>query len=256
MKEELTAMRLDKFLSEMMPGSRSQVKALIRSGQVSVNGSIVKSPEQKVDETKDLIRVQGEELTYRKYVYYMLNKPAGVVSATRDNVSRTVLELLKDTDRRLDLFPVGRLDKDTEGLLLLTNDGELAHRLLSPKKHVDKTYHVTAAQPMSAQDLRRLEEGVDIGEERLTRPATVRTFPAKEENAGIEVMEGRLPENEILLTIQEGKFHQVKRMLSAVGNSVTALKRVSFAGLLLDPSLQPGEYRELTMQEVERLHEN
>lgn len=247
-------MRLDKFLSEMKPGSRSQLKELIRSGQVSVNGSIVKSPEQKVDETKDLIRVQGEELTYRKYVYYMLNKPTGVVSATRDNVSRTVLDLLKSTDRRLDLFPVGRLDKDTEGLLLLTNDGELAHRLLSPKKHVDKTYHVTAAQPLSAEDIRRLEEGVDIGEERPTRPATVQPFPPEDEAKGADFPENAVG-NEILLTIHEGKFHQVKRMLAAVGNSVTALKRVSFAGLLLDPSLQPGEYRELTMQEVALLHE-
>lgn len=247
-------MRLDKFLSEMKPGSRSQLKELIRSGQVSVNGSIVKSPEQKVDETKDLIRVQGEELTYRKYVYYMLNKPAGVVSATRDNVSRTVLDLLKSTDRRLDLFPVGRLDKDTEGLLLLTNDGELAHRLLSPKKHVDKTYHVTAAQPLSAEDIRRLEEGVDIGEERPTRPATVQPFPPEDETKQADFPENASG-NEILLTIHEGKFHQVKRMLAAVGNSVTALKRVSFAGLLLDPSLQPGAYRELTMQEVALLHE-
>lgn len=232
-------MRLDKFLCEMNLGTRSQVKALIKQGQITVNGSPAFSPEQKIDEAADTVCYQGKPVSYEKFSYFMLNKPAGVVSATRDNTAPAVTELLNREDRRPGLFPVGRLDKDTEGLLLLTNDGELAHRLLAPKKHVDKTYLVTPENELSGEDILRLEEGVDIGEDRPTLPGRVQ----------------RLEDGKILLTIHEGKFHQVKRMLQAVDNRVAALKRVSFGGLSLDEKLKPGEYRKLTKDEVEILHE-
>ena len=233
-------MRLDKFLCELNIGSRSQVKELIRHGKVSVNNTVVKTADLKIDESKDIVCVQGQTLSYRKFYYYMLNKPAGVVSATQDNLSDTVIGLLRPEDRRADLFPVGRLDKDTEGLLLLTNDGALAHRLLSPGRHVDKTYHVTIEHALTAQDIQRLEQGVDIGEDEPTLPARV------------EILS---PETELLLTIHEGKFHQVKRMLFAVNNLVTALRRTDFGGLKLDGTLAPGEYRPLSEEEVEVLHE-
>lgn len=233
-------MRLDKFLCELNIGSRSQVKELIRRGKISVNNTVVKTADLKIDEKKDIVCVQGQTLSYRKFYYYMLNKPAGVVSATQDNLSDTVIGLLRPEDRRADLFPVGRLDKDTEGLLLLTNDGALAHRLLSPGRHVDKTYHVTIEHALTAQDIQRLEQGVDIGEDEPTLPARV------------EILS---PETELLLTIHEGKFHQVKRMLFAVNNLVTALRRTDFGGLKLDGTLAPGEYRPLSEEEVEVLHE-
>lgn len=233
-------MRLDRFLCELNIGSRSQMKELIRSGQISVNGSIAVRPERKIDENKDEICLSGKRLSYQKYFYYLLNKPSGVISATKDRLSETVLELLTPEDRRQDLFPVGRLDKDTEGLLLLTNDGALAHRLLSPTRHVDKTYHVTIAHSLSAQDIQHLETGVDIGEKQPTLPATVQLLPTG---------------TEFLLTIHEGKFHQVKRMLQAVGNQVTALRRTAFGGLVLDEGLKSGAYRALTEEEVKLLYE-
>ncbi len=232
-------MRLDKFLCEMNIGTRSQVKTLVRQGHVTVNGAVVKSADVKINETADIVCFRGEPLVFREFVYYMLNKPDGVVSATKDNLSKTVVELLELKDRREDIFPVGRLDKDTEGFLLLTNDGALAHRLLAPGKHVNKTYAVGLEKPLQPEDVSRLEEGVDIGEKHLTRPAVV------------EILE----EKKILLTIHEGKFHQVKRMLQAVGNSVVSLMRVSFGPLSLDETLLPGEYRELTQEEVQKLHD-
>lgn len=228
--------RLDKFLCDCRIGTRSQVKDAIRQGLVSVNGSIIKKADIKIEENKDTVALRGQPLSYRRYAYYMLHKPAGVVSATMDNTAPTVLSLLKEvTDK--DLFPAGRLDKDTTGLILLTNDGELAHRLLSPKKHVDKTYLVGLRMPLKEEDIHRLEAGVSIGEEELTLPARV------------QVLEDCL----ILLTIQEGRFHQVKRMLKAVDNEVISLKRISFGPLTLDESLAPGQYRELTDAEISAL---
>ncbi len=231
-------MRLDKFLCEMNIGTRSQVKSYVKQGLITLNGSICKSADTKLNELEDIVTYKGEVLRYQPFHYYMLNKPRGVVSATRDNVSKTVLELLPPECRK-NIFPVGRLDKDTEGLLLLTDDGELAHKLLAPSKHVDKTYLVTIKEPLSPNACQTLEEGVDIGEDALTRPAKVE-IQSKEQ---------------ILLTIHEGKFHQVKRMLKAVNNEVTALKRVRFGRINLDESLNPGEYRELTNVEVTLLHE-
>lgn len=226
-------MRLDKFLSETGAGTRSQVKACIRQGQVQVNGSVEKDAGRRVDEYGDSILLNGRPLSYFRYGYFMLNKPAGVVSATRDKLSETVLSLLPENSFT-DLFPAGRLDKDTEGLLLITNDGALAHNLLSPKKHVDKTYLAEIERPLSETDIQRLSEGVDIGEEKITMPAKVQV----------------LSETQILLTIREGRFHQVKRMLQAVDNRVLGLKRISMGTLVLDELLKPGECRPLTEEEI------
>lgn len=232
-------MRLDKFLCEMNIGTRSQVKDYIKHGYVTVNSSAAQKPDMKIDENNDKISFRGEELSFEKNVYYMLNKPAGVVSATKDNTADTVLSLIDDNTRK-DIFPVGRLDKDTEGLLIITNDGELAHRLLSPKKHVDKTYLVKTAALVSTDDAERLETGIDIGDDKPTASAKVEI----------------LSDDQILLTIHEGRFHQVKRMLKAVDNEVIYLKRISFGKLTLDESLRPGDSRRLTEAEVKLLHES
>lgn len=231
---------MDKFLCDRNIGTRSQVKTYIRQGLVTVNGKPAMAADLKIDESSDLVAFQGRELHSRGFVYYMLNKPQGVVSATQDNTAKTVVELLKDCNLpRHGVFPVGRLDKDTEGLLLITDDGELAHRLLSPKRHVDKTYLVTAEHPISPEDIEKLEQGVDIGDERATLPAKV----------------SLKTDSVFYLTIHEGRFHQVKRMLQAIDNRVLALKRTEFGGITLDEGLKPGKYRELTEQEVAKLHE-
>lgn len=228
--------RLDKLLCECKIGTRSQVKELLKKGQVTVNGEIMRRPETKVEETTALLCVQGREYRYRKFVYYMLHKPAGVVSATTDRREKTVLDLMQEIPVR-DLFPVGRLDKDTEGLLLITNDGRLAHNLLAPGKYVEKTYLVESATPLSKSARKMLENGVDIGENILTRPAVL-------------VQKG---ETTWLLTITEGRYHQVKRMFEAAGSKVVHLKRLRMGTLELDEKLRPGEYRELTETEREAL---
>lgn len=218
-------------------GSRSQVKNFIKKGQIKVNGQLVKSGDLKIDEENDNIDYNGQKLLYKKYVYYMLHKPAGVVTATQDNHDKTVMDLLDPSVRKKDLFPVGRLDKDTEGLLMITNDGELAHKLLSPKRHVDKTYLTELAFPIQEQALKALEEGVDIGEENPTLPAKA----------------VKVSEKSIKLTIHEGKFHQVKRMLKAVDNEVIYLKRLTFGSLILEDTLEAGKYRLLSEYEVRNL---
>ena len=230
--------RLDKFLCEMEIGTRSQVKDIIKKGMVSVNGEIIKKADFKFDENAVKVCVKEKELFYQKFYYYMLNRPAGVVSATMDNHDKTVLDLLKEAPGK-DLFPVGRLDKDTEGLLLITNDGELSHNLLSPKKHVDKTYLVETAAIVTEEMVGQLKQGVDIGEDKMTLPAKVKL----------------LEDKKIELTIMEGKFHQVKRMLKAVGNEVVYLKRLSMGSLTLDSDLNLGEYRSLTKEEITQLKE-
>ena len=229
--------RLDKFLAQMNMGTRSEVKNAIRKGRVTVNGEICKNADVKIDEIADVVCFENTQICYEKYVYFMLNKPAGVVSATKDNHDKTVLDLLQGENLQ-DVFPVGRLDKDTEGLLLLTNDGELAHKLLSPRKHIPKTYFVRTKEVVTKDQLEMLERGVDIGEDTLTLPAQAEM----------------IAEKEIFLTIYEGKFHQVKRMLKAVGNEVVYLKRQKMGNLLLDETLKLGEYRKLTTEEIEILN--
>jgi len=229
-------LRLDKYLADMGIGTRSEIKTWIRKGRVKINGEIYNKPETKVDLQLDEIHFDERKISYVEYVYYMLHKPAGVVSATIDNVSTTVMELIEDTQGK-ELFPVGRLDKDTEGLLLITNDGELAHQLLSPKKHVDKVYYARVKGKVTSEDGKAFEQGVDIGEESITMPAKLKIILSDEIS-------------EIELTLQEGKFHQVKRMFEAVDKEVIYLKRLSLGGLCLDESLAPGEYRELTQEEI------
>ena len=231
--------RLDKFLADMGYGTRSEVKKEITKGNVKINGLSVRKPETKIDTEKDEVMYREQPAAYEKYEYYMLNKPAGVISATTDKKEKTVLDLIGEKQRK-DLFPVGRLDKDTEGLLLITNDGELAHRLLSPKKHVDKVYYVRVQGELAEEDIRRLAEGIDIGEEKLTLPARL-----------VIRKNGQFSEAEI--TIQEGKFHQVKRMFHALGKEVVYLKRLSMGTLVLDGNLKPGEYRKLTKEERDGL---
>lgn len=232
-------LRLDKYLADAGVGTRSQVKQMIRKGQIAINGETVKNPDQKVDGEKDKIEVMGKEIRYQKYRYLLLHKPSGYVSATEDKKEQTVLSLLPE-ELRKDLFPVGRLDKDTEGLLLLTNDGALAHRLLSPKKHVDKTYYARVQGRVTDEDQAAFLQGVDIGDEKDTMPAQLEILEAAEESR-------------ILLTIQEGRFHQVKRMFEARGKKVVYLKRISMGPLALEEGLKPGNYRELTEEEQEAL---
>lgn len=220
-------------------GTRTEVKQMIRKGQVVVNGEVIKKAEQKITPGVDSVIVQGREISYQKYKYIMLHKPAGVVSATEDSKERTVLSLISK-ELQKDIFPVGRLDKDTEGLLLLTNDGDLAHQLLSPKKHVDKTYFARIQGSVTSEDQKAFSEGVDIGDEKKTMPARLEILTAGEES-------------EILLTIQEGRFHQVKRMFEAVGKKVVYLKRISMGSLQLDETLPVGAYRQLTEKEIEDL---
>ncbi len=232
-------LRLDKYLADMGIGTRSELKTWIRQGRVSINGAVCNKPEQKVSIELDEIFFDGTRINYSKNIYYMLHKPAGVISATMDNVNETVLDLIKDSKGK-ELFPVGRLDKDTEGLLLITNDGNLAHQLLSPKKHVDKVYYAKVRGKVTEEDREAFLIGVDIGEERPTLPAKLKILKSDEVS-------------EIELTIQEGKFHQVKRMFQAIGKEVIYLKRLSMGSLQLDEGLAPGEYRELTKEEVIRL---
>ncbi|MCR4902931.1 MAG: rRNA pseudouridine synthase [Butyrivibrio sp.] len=237
-------MRLDKFLSEFNIGTRKQIKEILKNGRCSVNGLVALRPDLHVDENSDTVKLDGEVLSYKKFRYYLINKPAGVVSATRDGKNRTVLDLL-DGENLRDVSPCGRLDADTEGLLILTNDGELIHRLLSPKRHVDKVYEVHLEKEPDDIAIQKLESGVDIGDLREDGSKDL-TLPAHVENAGTDP-DGRAV---ILLTIHEGRFHQVKRMMESVGNKVLFLRRIQMGPLKLDEELLPGQYRELTDEEI------
>ena len=225
-------MRLDKYLADMGAGTRSELKKAVRAGRVTVNGEKAKDPAAQVA-PQDEVCLDGKRIAYEQYVYYMLHKPAGVISATRDPRERTVLDLIDEGGRK-DLFPVGRLDRDTEGLLLITNDGGLAHRLLSPKKHVDKVYFARLDKPVGEEEKRLFAQGLKVDEDFTAMPAD------------LEILE---PANEVKITIREGKFHQVKRMFEAVGREVLYLKRLSMGPLCLDESLHAGEYRRLTVEE-------
>ncbi len=285
-------LRLDKYLTEAGVGTRSEVKKLVRAKQITVNGVIVTRPEAKVDE-EDAVCLRGERVQYAAFEYYLFHKPAGCVCATEDRDHKTVMDYLTDTIRsdlfpvgervqyaafeyylfhkpagcvcatedrdhktvmdyltdtiRSDLFPVGRLDIDTEGLLLITNDGALAHELLSPARHVAKTYFARVRGIVTDSDVNLFKNGIDIGEKKLTKPAAlvILNTSAQEEEAASA--------SEILLTITEGKFHQVKRMFAAVGKEVLYLKRLSMGPLRLDEKLRPGGYRALTEEEIAML---
>lgn len=230
-------MRIDKFLSNMGFGSRKDVKVLLKSKAVEVNGEEVRDAKQHVDEVADLITVAGEKVEYAEFIYLMMNKPPGVISATEDKYEGTVIDLLDDEERHFEPFPVGRLDKDTEGLLLLTNDGKLAHELLSPKKHVAKTYYARIDGIVTEEDGNAFQNGVILDDGYQTKEAFLRIL-----KSGVE--------SEIELTITEGKFHQVKRMFESIGKTVVYLKRLSMGSLELDPDLELGEYRYLTEEEL------
>lgn len=232
-------MRIDKYLCELNKGTRKEVKEYIKKGQIRVNGNIVKDPGYKVDENNDTVEFINEILTYNKYVYYMLNKPAGVVSATEDKHDKTVIDLIKPEDIRPGLFPVGRLDKDTVGLLLISNDGELAHNLLSPTKHVDKTYFVKVKGALKQEHVEMFRQGLQLSDF-ITKPAILEIVSTGEESSA-------------KVTIKEGKFHQVKRMFAKIGTEVVYLERIQMANLKLDEHLLQGEYRALRDDELSKL---
>lgn len=226
-------MRLDKLVSDAIGATRKDSKNLIKKGLVTVNGVIIKDAGANINETDHLV-VDGKEVSYKKYIYLMMNKPQGYISATDDVRHKTVLDLLPENFSRYGLFPAGRLDIDTEGFLLLTNDGQTAHNLLSPSKKVAKEYFARLEKPLSEKDRLTIEAGVDIGGY-VTKPSKI-------------VMQN---DTECVITIVEGKFHQVKKMFECVDNKVIYLKRISFASLPLDPNLALGEYRFLTPEEVD-----
>ena len=237
-------MRLDKLLAHCGFGTRKEVKDYIKKGYVLVNNKVVKVDKTQVDPQEDVIEVDGEIIHYEEYVYYMLNKPQGYVSATEDNLHPTVVELIDDYYRN-DLFPVGRLDIDTEGLLILTNDGQLAHQLLSPKKHCPKIYYARIDGEVNNVDVERFRDGVVIDDDYLCK------------SAKLEILNVHQGKSEITVEIYEGKFHQVKKMFEAVGKKVEYLKRIQMKNLKLDENLNLGEYRRLTDEEIDRLkHEN
>lgn len=243
------AIRLDKYLAESGAGTRSEVKKLIGKGRIKVNGRVVDNAGMKLSDS-DEVMLDDELLIHENYSYYMLNKPRGVVSATEDNLNKTVLDILKD-EKAHGLFPMGRLDKDTEGLLVISNDGNLSHMLLSPGKHVSKTYYVIADNNLSADDIGRFESGIDIGEDKPCKSAVIK---ALDNNARVEASDGEVIEGfSYELTITEGKYHQVKRMFHACGAEVIYLKRLSMGRLELDNKLGCGDYRKLTDDEIELL---
>lgn len=280
---ETRVMRLDRLLAQEGLGTRSEIKKAIRSGRAAVNGTIEKDPGRQIS-SDDEVRFDDKVIARAEFVYYMLYKPAGVITATEDSRTATVLDLLRTPESsgspserqpvqpsrsvqpvlRRDLFPVGRLDRDTEGLLLITDDGQLAHRLLSPGRHVDKVYYAVVTGQVTEEDRRRFAEGLCVDESLTAMPA--RLLSAAEAARETEQLSGLIPEDPqqlippgttsfspVLVTIREGKFHQIKRMFAAVGKEVLYLRRLSMGPLLLDEALSPGEFRELTQEEIRLL---
>lgn len=231
--------RLDKVLSNLGYGTRKEIKQVVKKGFVTVNDEKVKDSGLQIDPEKDTIVINGEKVEYKKYIYLMMNKPAGVISATYDKRDETVIDLLYMEDQVFEPFPVGRLDKDTVGLLLLTNDGDLNHKLISPKWHVDKVYFAKIDKEVTEEDVKEFKKGIKLDDGYVCKEAKLEILSASEEGSEIKV------------TIQEGKYHQVKRMFEAVGKKVVYLQRIEFGGLKLDEEdLEEGEYRELTKEEL------
>lgn len=233
--------RLDKVLANLGYGTRKEVKAVVKEGRVQVDGKAIFDSSMQIDPEITELTIDGEAVKYRKYIYIMLNKPEGVVSATFDNYDETVIDLLDPELQSFNPFPVGRLDKDTVGLLLITNDGELNHRLISPKWHVDKVYFAQIDKPVSIEDVKAFEKGITLDD-------GYRCLPAK-----LEILSSTDDGSDILVTIQEGKFHQVKRMFQSVEKNVVFLKRIKFGEMKLDEELNEGEYRELSKDEIKIL---
>ena len=235
---KVSSMRIDRFLGVTGQATRTEAKKLIRSGAVTINGVAVRSADAKLDPEKDRVLFCGREVIYRKYTYILMNKPQGVVSATEDGKDKTVIDLLPDDIRKTDLFPCGRLDKNTLGLMLITDNGDLAHRLLSPKSHVEKKYYFKSKFPVSDEDAQRFENKLVLEDGYETKPAKIR-------------LEGNRDEG--VITLVEGKYHQIKRMLEAINNKITYLERISFGPLTLDTSLERGQWRYLTEDEIAAL---
>ncbi|WP_373893112.1 pseudouridine synthase [Virgibacillus natechei] len=233
-------MRLDKLLANTGHGSRKDVKSLLKKKRVTVNDTIVKDSSFHVDPDQDIIKVGDNTIHYQKYIYLMMNKPKGVISATEDTKDKTVIDLLTTDLQRFKPFPVGRLDKDTEGLLLITNDGELAHQLTSPKKDVGKTYVARIQGEVASEDIEKFADGVLLEDGYKAKPAKLS-------------IRRRGAVSEVEVTVTEGKYHQVKRMFEAVDKTVIYLKRISMGGLVLDETLKLGTYRELTENELHYL---
>lgn len=227
-------MRLDKFISDCGAASRREIKQMIKAGRVTLNGETAAAPETKLNPESAVVTIDGTALKYEKYHYFMLNKPAGVLSATDDGKQKTVIDLLMPEHRRLGLFPVGRLDKDTTGLLLITDDGDFAHRVISPKSKIIKVYHAHTQSPVNTDDISAFVQGVTLADGTKCLPA------------GLSLC----ADGSCLVTVMEGKYHQVKRMLASRGKPVMALKRLKIGGLELDESLEPGDYRPLTADEL------
>lgn len=231
-------MRIDKFLGITGCATRTEAKKLIRSGAVTVNGVAVRAADAKLDPEKDKVVFCGKEVIYRKYTYILMNKPEGVVSATEDGKDKTVIDLLPNDIRKTDLFPCGRLDKNTLGLMLITDNGELAHRLLAPKSHVEKKYRFRSKFPVNETDAKRFENGLVLEDGYETKPARIKLSGKGDEG---------------IITLVEGKYHQIKRMLDALGNKITYLERISFGPLILDEALGRGDWRYLTDEEIAKL---
>jgi len=233
--------RLDKILANLGYGSRKEVKTLCRKGAVVVDGVPIKDSSEKIDPINSVIQINGETINYRKYIYIMMNKPAGVVSATFDNYDETVIDLLDPDYQIFNPFPIGRLDKDTVGLLLITNDGDLNHKLIAPKNHVDKVYYAEIDKPVTLSNIEKFKKGITLDDGYLCMPAKLEILKSDENGAQVHV------------TIQEGKFHQVKRMFEAVDKNVVYLRRTIFGPLNLDENLEEGQFRELSEEEIEML---
>ncbi|MGG7098369.1 pseudouridine synthase [Clostridium sardiniense] len=233
--------RLDKIISNLGYGSRKEIKVLARKGFIEVDGVVEKDSGKLVDPDKSVIKINGEQIFYREFIYLMMNKPDGVISATSDSREETVVDLLEVDHQAFEPFPVGRLDKDTVGLLLLTNDGELNHRLIAPKWKVDKVYYAKIDKKVTEEDVEAFKKGITLDDGYVCKEAILEIIEATDEGSEINV------------TIQEGKFHQVKRMFEAVGKNVVYLQRIEFGGLPLDEDLEEGEYRELTEEEIMHL---
>ncbi|MCI6184606.1 MAG: rRNA pseudouridine synthase [Clostridiales bacterium] len=227
-------MRLDRLLSECTALSRSQLRQIIKNGSVSVDGIVITSPEHKVCSDTARVELDGKTVSYEKFCYYMLNKPAGILSATDDKKQKTVIDLFPAELKKKNLFPVGRLDKDTTGLLIITNDGDFAHRVISPRSEIVKTYHAVTETPVNDADIEAFRQGIVLADGTKCLPA------------GLE----KLPDGSCLVRVMEGKYHQVKRMLASRGKSVTALMRLSIGGLELDKGLLPGQFRQLSEKEL------
>lgn len=234
--------RLDKILANSGYGTRKEVKAIVKSGRISINGKIIRDSSIHTDPEQDNIIIDGEVIKYKKYIYIMMNKPQGVISATEDDYDRTVIDLLDERSRSFNPAPVGRLDKDTEGLLVLTNDGDLNHDLISPKKHVPKKYYAKIDGEVNEKHVEEFKNGIILED-------GYRCLPAE-----LSILQSG-PKSEITVVLYEGKFHQVKRMFQSIGCTVVYLKRIQMGGLMLDDNLSTGDYRELTEEELELLQD-